>query len=159
MAELGIQYAHNFLSHREPQKFLIQIPVCSFRRKRSWIIYCWLIWLVWYKRKILFQLIIHDRCKSLRGWRSTDRMFKKICSPRVRTILKKLYHSLDIFVVWNGAFKPNSTPTVSTAITLSQRGRSGAWISAEKTLFMAENTVHSLLSSSKFFQTNRAKTW
>ena len=34
---------------------------CPFRLKRSWIIsqkYCWLVWC---ERKILFQLIIHDR--------------------------------------------------------------------------------------------------
>jgi len=31
---------------------------CSFHRKRSWIIYCWLVWC---ERKIMFQFIIHDR--------------------------------------------------------------------------------------------------
>ena len=34
---------------------------CSFRRKRSWIIYCWLVWC---ERKILFQIIIHDRIRE-----------------------------------------------------------------------------------------------
>ena len=33
---------------------------CSFRRKRSWIIYCRLVWC---ERKILFQLIIYDRIR------------------------------------------------------------------------------------------------
>ena len=36
----------------------------------SWIIYCWLIWLVWYERKILFQLIIHDRIWSFTACRT-----------------------------------------------------------------------------------------
>ena len=34
---------------------------CSAGRKRSWIIYCWLVWC---ERKILFQLIIHDRIRA-----------------------------------------------------------------------------------------------
>ena len=37
------------------------IRACSAGRKWSWIIYCWLVWC---ERKILFQLIIHDRIRA-----------------------------------------------------------------------------------------------
>jgi len=36
-------------------------PACSFRRKRSWIICCWLVWC---ERNIMFQLIIRDRIRA-----------------------------------------------------------------------------------------------
>ena len=39
----------------------VKLYYASAGRKRSWIIYCWLVWC---RRKILFQLIIHDRIRT-----------------------------------------------------------------------------------------------
>ena len=41
----------------------VWLTACSADWAGSWIIYCWLVWLVWCERKILFQLIIHDRLR------------------------------------------------------------------------------------------------
>ena len=41
---------------------LFFFAACSFRRKRSWIIYCWLVWC---EKKILFQFIIRDRIRAI----------------------------------------------------------------------------------------------
>ena len=42
------------------ERFPRQPTACSAGRKRSWIIYCWLIWC---ERKILFWLKIYDRLR------------------------------------------------------------------------------------------------